>query len=413
MKPTKILYVIGSSDIAKAYDEQITLRASQSFFGAAYDHQFLQVCEQLAIPAHLISILPTPANRATKFETPQITLEYRPVPNFYANGLLYHLGYMGYFIRLIYTLWQSQANVLLISYGSQYWWMLGWLPWFKIKIIPVFHNVLWPKFKPVKRSHRLLYRLTGRFLAHSCHEIHVTSQDIAQQIHQLTGENHPPIVNFLPVYPKQQFSHISPPNPKQRPFRVLFVGRIETNKGVYLVLELANRLISQGLSDIVFDICGDGDELPCLQQRIQEQGLGSIVNLHGFCDKNTLSQWYNRSHAVIVPTTQDFVEGFNMVVAEAVLAGRPVITSAVCPALNYVRPAAMEVAPDDVDGYYQAILRLAGDPALYRRKQQACATLQAPFYDLNNSWGAHLTQTLNRLQAKPPLPQARPLTTVP
>ena len=63
------------------------------------------------------------------------------------------------------------------------------------------------------------------------------------------------------------------------------------------------------------------------------------------------------SHAVIVPTTSRFEEGFNMVCAEAILAGRPVITSAVCPALAYIREAAIEVQPDNIDQYYQAILQ--------------------------------------------------------
>ena len=52
---------------------------------------------------------------------------------------------------------------------------------------------------------------------------------------------------------------------------------------------------------------------------------------------------YDDAHVVIVPTTSDFIEGFNKVVAEAVLAGKPVITSSVCPALEYVRDAVIEV----------------------------------------------------------------------
>ena len=45
-----------------------------------------------------------------------------------------------------------------------------------------------------------------------------------------------------------------------------------------------------------------------------------------------------------------------MVCAEAILAGRPVITSPVCPALDYVRDAAVEVSPDNIEQYCEAIL---------------------------------------------------------
>ena len=63
------------------------------------------------------------------------------------------------------------------------------------------------------------------------------------------------------------------------------------------------------------------------------------------------------------------------------LAGRPVITSAVCPALAYVQEAAIEVKPDNIDEYYQAIVRLYDDTELYKQKQGACATLQGQFYN--------------------------------
>ena len=75
------------------------------------------------------------------------------------------------------------------------------------------------------------------------------------------------------------------------------------------------------------------------------------------------------SHAVIVPTTSRFEEGFNMVCAEAIFAGRPVITSPVCPALEYVREAAVQVPPDNIEKYCQAILKLYDDQEFYEQKQ--------------------------------------------
>ncbi len=83
-----------------------------------------------------------------------------------------------------------------------------------------------------------------------------------------------------------------------------------------------------------------------------------------------------------------------MVCAEAILAGRPVITSAVCPALAYVKEAAVEVQPDNVDQYHDAILRLSDDAEFYDMKQQACRPLQAQFYNRDNSWAEKLKAVL-------------------
>ena len=40
-----------------------------------------------------------------------------------------------------------------------------------------------------------------------------------------------------------------------------------------------------------------------------------------------MREMFRQAHVLIVPTTTDFIEGFNQVVVEGVLAGRPVITS--------------------------------------------------------------------------------------
>ena len=93
---------------------------------------------------------------------------------------------------------------------------------------------------------------------------------------------------------------------------------------------------------------------------------------------------------VIVPTTTRFQEGLNQVVLEDILSGRPVITSAVCPAIHYVQEAVVEVDPDDIEGYGDAILSLCDDPALYTQKHEACLSLQARFYDLSQGWGEKL-----------------------
>ena len=106
-----------------------------------------------------------------------------------------------------------------------------------------------------------------------------------------------------------------------------------------------------------FDICGDGGELDALRRLVEDSSLQTVVTCHGYLDSPRLSAVLASSHAVIVPTTSRFEEGFNMVCAEAILAGRPVITSAVCPALAYIREAAIEVQPDNIDEYYQAILQ--------------------------------------------------------
>ena len=100
------------------------------------------------------------------------------------------------------------------------------------------------------------------------------------------------------------------------------------------------------------------------------------------------------SHIVIVPSKSDFDAGYEMVCAEAVLADRPIVASAVCPAIEDLRAAWIEVQPDNVDQYCRAILRLSEDPEFYSDKQSACAALHEPFYNPDDSWAAKIKEAV-------------------
>jgi glycosyltransferase involved in cell wall biosynthesis len=108
-----------------------------------------------------------------------------------------------------------------------------------------------------------------------------------------------------------------------------------------------------------------------------------------------------RSHAAIVPTRSDFDAGFEMTCSEAILSGRPLVTSAVCPALHYLREASIEVEPDNVEQYRAAIERLKDDPELFAAKQRACAPLSAQFFDWSESWDAAMRRALSAVLDRP------------
>ncbi len=178
------------------------------------------------------------------------------------------------------------------------------------------------------------------------------------------------------------------------PFRVLFAGRVEHDKGVFDLLEIAKSFVSSGIKDIIFDICGNGSALESLRQQAKQANIDEFFICHGHCNKPQMREMFGKSHVVIVPTRTDFIEGFNRVVSESILSSRPVITSAVCPALSYVLEAVIEVPPNDVKAYANAVLELYNNSNIYKQKCLASLRLQDQFYDINNSWGAVLKASL-------------------
>jgi glycosyltransferase involved in cell wall biosynthesis len=170
---------------------------------------------------------------------------------------------------------------------------------------------------------------------------------------------------------------------------------------VFDLLNVAKRFATEGRTDIEFDLCGDGQALEELRRQAKAAGLAERFRCHGHVEKRVMASWYERSHLVVVPTTTDSIEGLNKVVVEAVLAARPVVTSRVCPALEYVREGVLEVPPDDARAYGDAILRLVDDKALYDAKVRGCAASTEQFYDPARGWGATLRKVLALIGAVP------------
>ena len=54
----------------------------------------------------------------------------------------------------------------------------------------------------------------------------------------------------------------------------------------------------------------------------------------------------------------------------------------------------MEVPPNDIQAYGDALLELYQKPELYETKRQACFRVKEQFYDVEKSWGTALKSIL-------------------
>jgi glycosyltransferase involved in cell wall biosynthesis len=225
------------------------------------------------------------------------------------------------------------------------------------------------------------------------------SDGVLAQLTGLTGELEVPVLYFVPTYREGSFQ-ATPPQPAP-PFHVLYAGRVERDKGVFDLLGVARRFAAEGRRDVEFDLCGSGSALDELRRQAESAGVSPRFRCHGHMEKPAMRRMYHEAHTVVVPTTSDSVEGLNKVVIESVLADRPVITSSSCPAIEYVRDACVEVPPDDVKAYGDAILRLADDRDFYEKKRRSCAAAGSQFYDPARGWGATFRRVLELVGVLP------------
>lgn len=144
--------------------------------------------------------------------------------------------------------------------------------------------------------------------------------------------------------------------------RLLFVGRFAFNKGLDLLVQVAQRLHSDGLP-VHFDLAGSGP----LLARYQAAGLPPNVRLLGRVDDDELFRRYNECDALLLPTR---FEGMPTVVLEAMARARPIIVSDVGATAQLVQDGGNGylIPAGDADALYQAVARFVQTPPDVRRR---------------------------------------------
>src|SRR5271170_2292087 len=115
------------------------------------------------------------------------------------------------------------------------------------------------------------------------------SEDIAQQVRSMSS-NKIQVSVFLPLYSSMQFDIIKPAFLDKNNVRVFFAGRIETNKGIFDILEIAKRLEQSKPKKFKFDVCCDGSQIDALRAKVSAQMLTDVVLIHGFCAREKICE---------------------------------------------------------------------------------------------------------------------------
>lgn len=138
------------------------------------------------------------------------------------------------------------------------------------------------------------------------------------------------------------------------PLPLLFVGRFAFNKGLDVLMTVAQRLVAEGKQDLVrFQLAGDGP----LLAHYQRQGLPVSVELLGRVDDQRLHELYAHCSAFILPTR---FEGMPTVVLEAMAHAKPIIVSDVGATAELVTPHnGYLLPPGDAGALYDAVVAFA------------------------------------------------------
>ncbi len=181
---------------------------------------------------------------------------------------------------------------------------------------------------------------------------------------------------------------------------VLFLGSLEPRKNLAFLLDVWHE-VTRMRGEAKLIVAGGGPRLGELRRRARALGIEASVVFTGQVPAAEKLDYYRLADMLVFPST---MEGFGLVVAEAMSCGLPVLISDRGSLPELIVPAAggLVADPTDRDAFVRGILTLLGDATIRRRfgtanrerverlyRWDVCAAATARVYeDVLEAWRA-------------------------
>lgn len=202
-----------------------------------------------------------------------------------------------------------------------------------------------------KRVKARLWKDSGKVLANYDH-VTTPTRRAAELLEEAAG-----IENVLAISCGIDATKFTNPTPTtNKPFRVLFLGRLDWEKHIHNLL----RAMAKFPKDIEFfvEIAGDGSQKKYLNDLAKELKIADRVSFLGHITEEELPLAYERATVFAMPSIAELQSIATM---EAMASGRPVVAAnaMALPHLVHNGDNGYLFEPDDVDDFYQCLLKIA------------------------------------------------------
>lgn len=229
---------------------------------------------------------------------------------------------------------------------------------------------------PLKRwLHRLPLLSADRFIA--------VSQFVADRQHEVNGipqdrihcvYNGIDLSRFAGHAPGRlhELLGIAPTRPV-----VLFAGRMQRYKGIWVLLEAAEVLARQEAGDPLFVFCGDGPDLEALREEADRRALENVIFLG---KRDDIPELLPSASVAVVPSI--WAEAFGLAVVEPMAAGVPVVasrTGGIPELLDHGETGRLVTPGDAAELAEQVRALLADDEERHRLANRARVEVRARF----------------------------------
>lgn len=148
--------------------------------------------------------------------------------------------------------------------------------------------------------------------------------------------------------------------------RVLYMSKIEQNKGVFDVLD-SIYLVLKRFSNVKFFFAGDGPDREKLQQLCCDNGFDENVKFLGYIQDQTKVNFLSRGDIFLFPS--HYNEGMPYALLEAMASGLPIIATAVGGVPEIIEPSVngLLVPPQHPQKLARAIIKLLANNKIRKK----------------------------------------------
>ncbi|MEQ8935056.1 MAG: glycosyltransferase family 4 protein, partial [Amphiplicatus sp.] len=387
-EPLKISYISGPGDLKGTFDHWRAGAFDPRTPSIAYSTQYFELGKRLHAELQVI-MRGEPALNLRQED--HVTFSRIPIPQ--SNGLFgYWKSLIGFALQCRSHLKAFRPHIVIVA-SNFFWPCFALLRTNGARLVLTVHTTCWPmgmrKFSGRMKLENLLRKFGLIFVDTAI----CTSPECANQVDILSSGRIPSRVQYPQQIRRWDSSQASPAASDSAFRRIVFVGRIEENKGVLDLLE-AFRRIRVNHPDARLCYAGSGTFDGELRKRAEQEIAEGSVELLGHLDSAAVHAELNRAHVLVCPTTSRFFEGNAVVCYEAAVHGVPVIASTMVPAREQLAEGCLSFEADSVEELAAALDSVFGDSALYAKLSENVKKVGAIVFDRSRSWGSQLYPTM-------------------
>lgn len=154
-----------------------------------------------------------------------------------------------------------------------------------------------------------------------------------------------------------------------QPARLLFVGRLDIDKGCGRAIEILAGLKARGVR-AVLEVVGDGPERGRYESEVSKAGLSADVQFSGWLPRQLVAGSYAKAHFLLLPSS---TEGWPKVLSEGMAYGVVPVTSDVSCIPQLLEGFRVGRALDarNPHGFIEAIAGYVGQPQLWNAESRS------------------------------------------